>query len=74
MLDRYDLEAELRRRGVAKAAIARRLGFTQRYVGMVLEGIRRNAAIERALASALDMPVSRLRRIVRAPDSQAIAA
>lgn len=74
MLDRYDLEAELRRRGVTKAAIARRLGFTQRYVGMVLEGIRRNAAIERELAHALEMPVSRLRRIVRTPVSQSIAA
>lgn len=50
-----DRKAELVRRGVRQAEIARRLGLSKPFVSDVIAGFRRSARVETAVAEALDM-------------------
>lgn len=51
-----DRKAELVRRGVTMASIARELGVTASHVQAVVAGIRRSPRVEQAVADALGLP------------------
>lgn len=52
-MDRYDINAELQRRGCPQAVIARKLGFTSTLVAFVVSGKRRNPRVRREIARVL---------------------
>lgn len=53
MLDRFAITADLQRRGMSQAAIARKLGVTHVLVSYVVSGKRRNARVRREIARVL---------------------
>lgn len=59
-MEANDIKAELVRRGVKQADIARTVGKSPQLVYDVLRGYRRNAAIEREIAQRIGKPVSRV--------------
>lgn len=58
MLTADDRKAELKRRRITVAALARGLGYSRYHVHQVVAGARRNDRIERVVAAAIEMPVS----------------
>lgn len=57
-MDRYDISAELRRRGCNQNAIAKKLGFSSTFISWVVSGKRRNRAVRREIARVLGKRVS----------------
>lgn len=58
MMSAIQIRAELLRRGVSGAAIARELGLKRSIVSMVITGHRTNPAVRRAIANKLGKPFS----------------
>lgn len=67
-----DRRAELVRRGVTIASIARELEYTDGHVGLVLHGHRRHPRTEIAIAEKIGRPVSEV--FPEAPANQTSAA
>lgn len=72
-IDRWDIDVELRRRGIRRVDIAAPLGVTRGCVQNVMDGRRRNAEVERAIARRLELPVSRVRAALRATQERTSA-
>lgn len=55
-----DIRAELVRRGITGASIARELGYTKAHVSAIIKGIRKNAQVQQLIADKLGMPFNQV--------------
>ncbi|MEW6258885.1 MAG: helix-turn-helix domain-containing protein [Thermodesulfobacteriota bacterium] len=59
-MDKWDIQAELRRRGITQLDLARQLGVTDMAVSRVISGETVSARIRAAIAAAIGKPVDTL--------------
>ena len=55
-----DIRAELVRRGITGASIARELGYTKAHVSTIIKGTKKNARVQQLIADKLGLPFSRV--------------